>query len=692
MIRILIFALIALTCLSGCSLLEPMEKLQATNVAEREQNEYRDVRIATAAHNLDVRKGLDGEIMNAPARPGAGLVGEVDVEKVANGNDVTSSDGKRKGRKAEPVRLEFADASLKDIIVVFLQEYLKQPYSFEDSFKDKKVNLYFNADATKEDMIALFDTLLENYGVRLRYSGGVYLVGAADDKAAPAFGPSPIGIGDAVGVFRIKFIDMAGFVQLAKQVVKKPEKITSLPGNVLLVTSTSTDVRAVASLLTEVDVPAFSNKRVLVYVPRYLSAASLVTVMEAYQTQLSGPQTGSKQFEAKQIPDSEKVVIVAANKVGRDLVLQFLAQTDVVNANQRRVYQYSLGTQTATDLKVNLDLLIKAAIKNQTEISVVADKASNSLFIYATPDEFTEIRKLLLRMDYRPPSVQIDVAIAEVNLSNNMQYGVEWYLKSTGKWLADVTTSLATASPTLAAGIIAPNNTYATLQLLGAETSFSLLSNPKIVVKNGATAKINIGREQPVIKSKNTNNNSALANVTIEPEYKKIGLELEVTPFVTQENEVRMIIKVKDTAIVDTVRLGGTSGDEYPVLANREMNTELVTGDGRTIFLGGIRKQESQDSGNKVPGFSDAQYIGSLFRNKKMVDNGQELIILATPSIMLDQQGADLITNALMRSARREFVDPRKPVPGKDVLDPVSNASAVSMPVQANPAAPATAD
>ncbi len=689
MSRIFIFALIALTGLSGCSLLEPMEKLQAANVAEREQNEYRDVRTASAAHNRDVRKSLDGEIMNAPARPGAGLIGEVDVEKVANGQGASSPDSKKKGRKAEPVRLEFSDASLKDIIVVFLQEYLKQPYSFEDSFKDKKVNLYFNADATKEEMIALFDTLLENYGVRLRYSGGVYLVGAADEKAAPAFGPSPIGIGDAVGVFRIQFIDMAGFVQLAKQVVKKPEKIRSLPRNVLLVSSTSTDVRDVASLLTEVDVPAFSNKRVLVYVPRYLSAASLVTVMEAYQTQLSGPQTGSKQFETKQIPDSEKVVIVAANKVARDLVLQFLAQTDVVNANQRRVYQYPLGTQAATDLKVNLDLLIKAAIKNQTEISVVADKASNSLFIYATPDEFTEIRKLLLRMDYRPPSVQIDVAIAAVNLSNNMQYGVEWYLKSTGKWLADVTTSLAAASPTLAAGIIAPNNTYATLQLLGAETSFSLLSNPKIVVKNGATAKINIGREQPVIKSKNTNNNSALANVTIEPEYKKIGLELEVSPFVTQENEVRMVIKVKDTAIVDTVRLGGTSGDEYPVLANREMNTELVTGDGKTIFLGGIRKQDSQDSGNKVPGFSDAQYIGSLFRNKKMVDNGQELIILATPSIMLDQQGADLITNALVKSARREFMDPRKPLPGEDASDPTS---VVSAPAQANPATPATAD
>jgi type II secretory pathway component GspD/PulD (secretin) len=658
-----------------------MTKLQSGKVADRVLDERRADLEGSAEHSRDLRKSMEGEIMSAPARPGAGLVGELDVDKVAG----KAAAGVKKGQKKSPVRLEFVDTSLKDIIVVFLQDYLKQPYNFEDSFKDKKVNLYFNAEATRDDLIALFDTLLENYGVRLRYSGGVYLVGPVDEKAVPALGPSPIGIGDAVGVFRLNFVEAAGFVQLAKQVTKKADKVTSLPGNVVVVSSTSTDVRAVAALLVDVDVPAFNNKKILVYIPRYLSAASLVAVLEAYQTQLSGPQTGSKQFEAKQILESEKVVIVAANAVARDLVLQFLAQTDIVNANQRRIYQYSLGTQLAVDLKVNLDLLIKASIKNQAEISVVADKMSNSMFIYATPDEFTEIRKLLMRMDYRPPSVQIDVAIAEVNLSNNMQYGVEWYLKKTGSWLADITTSLGATSASMVAGIIAPNNTYATLQLLGAETSFSLLSNPKIVVKNGATAKINVGREQPVIKSKNINNNSATANTTIEPEYKKIGLELEVTPWVTQENEVRMIIKVKDTAIVDTVKLGGTSGDEYPVLANREVNTELVTGDGKTIFLGGIRKQESQDSGSKLPGLGDVQYLGSLFRNRKMVDSGQELIILATPTIMLDQQSADLITNALLKASRREFNDPRKPLPESRPVTPSLSTSqtdgAIALPV-----------
>ena len=654
----------AVLLVAGCGLLTPISHNQAANVAEKEIVERDPALRELPDRNRLLRESNEGAIMSAPPRTGAGLVGEINIGKMAAGESATSRRG-----KGSPVSLDFTDANLKDIVVIFLQDYLKQPYTFQDSFRDRKVNLYFNATATRQELIQLFDTLLDNYGVRLRYAGGVYLVGSIDEKgskestekpALPSM-PSPIGIGDAVGVFRPYFIEARDLQTLAKQVMKQPDRMT-LAGTALVVNSSSVDVRAVDSLMGDVDVPAFANKHILVYVPRYLSASSLAAVMESYQAQLSsGQATASKQFEAKQITDSDRIVIVAANSLARDLVVQFLAQADVAGANQRRVFQYALGTQVAEDLKKNLDPLLKSIFRSSTELAVVADKASNSLFIYATPDEFAEIRKLLARMDFRPPAVAIDMAIAEVDLTENMKYGVEWYLKKTGSWLADVTTKLgvnAAATTGMIAAAISPNNTYATLQLIGNETSFSLLSSPKIVVKNGATAKINVGREQPVIKSKTQNNAAAGANTTIEPEFKKIGLELEVTPFITQANEVRMIIKLKDTSIVGYELLGS---DRYPVLANRELSTDLVTGDGTTVFLGGIRKQETTDLSEKLPGFGDLKYIGALFRNKDMTDNGQELIILATPTIIMDQQGADLITRALLKASRRPFTDPRPP-------------------------------
>lgn len=653
-------SLIALSlAIAGCSLFKPIQKPKVDHVVDVAIGE-RDAELNDiAARNKKIRQEQAGPVMNAPAHSDSGLIGEVDIDKTLSRNGTNESHGKG---PASAVKLEFSDTSLKDIITVFMQDYLKKPYSFQESFKDRKVNLFFNAMATQSDLIKLFDTLLENYGVRLRYSGGMYLIGSNEDKANPMQQPSPLGIGDAIGVFRLNYVNGTQFLNLAKQVVKYPDKVTTLPGEVIVVNSNSIDVRAVRMLIEDVDVPVFAGKYILVYTPRYLSAASLAAVLDSTQVQLSATAGTNKQFEAKQILGSERIVIIAANKAARNLVLQLLNQTDVVNAHQRRVFKYSLGSQIANDILANLNILVKDVIKNTTEVNIIADKASNSLFIYASPDEYAQIRKLIASMDFRPPAVQVDMIIAEVTLNDEMRYGVQWYLKKTGRLIGDTTNNLgipAGITPNLSFNIVDQLNNYATLQLLGSQTSFSLLSNPKIVVKNGATARILVGQEQPVIGSKSS---TAVAGTTgttvIVPEFKKIGLELEVTPTVSADNEVRMIIKLKNTTITGTITLGGTT-DSYPILANRELTTDLVVDDGHTVFLGGMRQKSATDSASKVPGLGDIGGIGAMFRNKDTLNNGNELIILVTPTVMLDQQGADIVTSAMLRASRRDMDDLR---------------------------------
>ena len=678
--------------LTSCALTKPVVPNQAGRIAAERLSKKDPELAALPEHTKQLRNEGDEEVMKAPARDGSGFVGEVDIDQAL----LPKSKGSKAKGAASAVKLDFVDASLKDVVIAFM-DYLKQPFNFQDSFKDRKVNLFFEAKATREELTQLFDTLLENYGVKLRYGGGVYYVGSSDDKGAPLQQPSPIGVGDSLGVFRLNFIEAREFQTLAKQITKYPDKIGVLPGNVVVVNSTGTDVRAVRSLREDVDIPAFAGKFVLVYAPRYLSAASLVALLDNALAQLAGggaAQGGNKQYEAKQVPETERIVIVAANKTARDLVIQLLAQSDVAGANYRRVFQYVLGTQSAVDIVANLSVLVKSVIKSPGEINIVPDKMSNSLFIYASPEEYVEIRKLLVRMDFRPPAVQIDMVIAEVTLTNAMRYGVEWFLKKSGRWLADADTRLGFNVATtggIGVGIIDAVNNFATLQLLGSETSFSLLSSPKLVVRNGATAKIAVGSEQPVIKTKTNSNAAAGVNTVIEPEYKKIGLEMEVTPFVSSSNEVRILIKLKDTSITGTVPL---AGDNYPILANRELNTDLVTADGRTIFLGGIRRQQANDSMTKVPGAGDLPVVGAAFRNKSIDDSGSELIILATATVILDQQGADAVTRALIRASRQSMRDLRlgdPALPEMPVKPPPGPASGAPHPAgRAVPAAPFT--
>lgn len=655
-------ALFAALALGGCSADFFMLRPQTVgDIAERKVAAAQDPEVdQLVEHNRHLRQHEDRAVMNVPPRAGSGVIGEIDLggPSAAAGGNAAKRPAPAKGPATQHLRLEFTDTSLKDIITVFLQDYLKVPYSFGEGFKDKKANLFFDAEASRDELLSLFDSLLDNYGVRLRYTGSAYVVTGADDKSP--LGPSPLKVGDAVGLLRLRNIDAKDFLPLAKQVVRDQNKITALGNNGIIVSSSSAEARAVALLAQDLDVPIFTGKQIIIYVPKYLTVNGLVAMLDNYQNQLMGSmQGGARQFESKQIIDTDRIVIVAANTAARDIVVEFLTRADVPDSNKRQVFQFVLGTQLAADVATNLSTMLKAVFKNVSEIAVVPDKSSNSLFVFASPDEYAEIRRLLERMDYRPPAVHIDMSIVEVRLNDNLQYGVDWFLRKKGFPLLEIGNdqklSLTKGLRLAALGSSSSVN-FAVLELLAAETSFSLLSSPQLVVKNGATAKITNATEQPIVKGKVSTGATVAGNTAISSEviYQKIGLELEVTPHISGNNEVRLIIKLKDSTLSGTVKI---DGNDYPQLSSRELSTELVTADRQTIFLGGIRRQTQSETRSKIPGAGDITWggLGAIFGNKSDANDGSELIILARPSIMLDQQGVDIITRSILRAARESF-------------------------------------
>jgi Type II secretory pathway, component PulD len=62
-------------------------------------------------------------------------------------------------------------------------------------------------------------------------------------------------------------------------------------------------------------------------------------------------------------------------------------------------------------------------------LSMVIDERKNQLMFYATPAEYNKVRPLLLRLDQAPPQVALEVLVAEVTLTDELEYGVEWFLQ-----------------------------------------------------------------------------------------------------------------------------------------------------------------------------------------------------------------------------------------------------------------------
>lgn len=346
---------LAALLLSSCSLLEPIQKARI-DVALARVNPADGALEQLAERNRSLRELETHLAMRAPARPDSGLIGEVDVTQLVEKNAQISANAP--GEPARRVRLDFENVSLRDVIAAFISDYIKAPYSFSDSYQDRPINLVFDAVATRSEIIALFDSLLAANGVRIERRGTLYLISSAHapkDPKPEAGGAGAAGmqggLGQASGLFKLSYLDGKEFINLAKQVVDSPEALTLLPGNVLLARTHQGEMRALDGLIKEVDVPSFLGKHILVYVPRYLSAASLLAILESYQNQLvAGAASNTKQFEVKQVPDMERLVLVAANRLARDLVVQFLAQADVAKGNVRQIFHYPLAMQTATEL------------------------------------------------------------------------------------------------------------------------------------------------------------------------------------------------------------------------------------------------------------------------------------------------------------------------------------------------------
>jgi len=112
--------------------------------------------------------------------------------------------------------------------------------------------------------------------------------------------------------------------------------------------------------------------------------------------------------------------------------------------------------------------------------------------------------------------------------------------------------------------------------------------------------------------------------------HKKALLSLEVTPQITPDNRVSMMVSVTNDSIGDIFQ-------GVPSINTNEVTSNVLVNNGQTIVLGGIYTEGSTRSISKVPFFGDLPIAGKLFRNESKNNNKKELLIFMTPKIIDEQ-------------------------------------------------------
>jgi general secretion pathway protein D len=320
-----------------------------------------------------------------------------------------------------------------------------------------------------------------------------------------------------------------------------------------------------------------------------------------------------------------------------------------------------LGTFAANQIEEKATLGDSATgsikVSNVGKVKIIADEPNNSVIIVASAQDYEVILPVIEQLDVMPLQVLIDATVVQVKLTDNLQYGISWYLNN-----GNSTTILGTAIPIAGAvatgGLSTFYNAGSVKALLHAEASLdniNIISSPSLMVLNNQKAKINVGDQVPISTGSTTiplgggvgGNSGAISNSI---QYKDTGVTLEVTPRVNANGLV--IMKLKQV-VSNVVPVSKTSDAETqiqsPTINKKEVSSSVAVADGETIVLGGLISDDITDNKKGVPFFYQLPIIGSLFGATTKNDIKTELVILITPRVVKGKQDSRVISNEFKR-------------------------------------------
>ncbi len=118
-------------------------------------------------------------------------------------------------------------------------------------------------------------------------------------------------------------------------------------------------------------------------------------------------------------------------------------------------------------------------------------------------------------------------------------------------------------------------------------------------------------------------------------EFKDAVLRLDVTPHITPDGRVMMALLINQDSVGEFIN--GEFGSQIPTIDTTQLDTEVLVGNGQTVVLGGVFKNEEIISESKTPFLGDVPYIGRLFRKDVTKTTKTETLIFITPRILSDR-------------------------------------------------------
>ena len=504
-------------------------------------------------------------------------------------------------------------------------------------------------------------------------------------------------------------------------------------GNYLVLVDLPSNIRRLAEIRDLIDVRVFAGTRMELYRPRAASAGDLAQEMSAAMKLFAASATQDDHFAARflPLPRINQLLVIAYSEAAWQYVKRWIARIDVVaDTPGRKIFIRPVENGKATELARVLGRLygsggssirdprprrdglavagglpgagtreggrqgparftggpdgdggLRAAARPDRPgrtpmpsaagegVRVVAEPATNSLVILATPREYRAIEEVLGRLDLIPRQVLMEVLVAEVTLSDDFEFGVEYAL-SKGGFEPSAAGDQAPANPQGSAGFRALESGFTSIVEAGREfrvfvnalmqdARVKVLSSPHLLAVDNRPARIRVGSEQPVATGMVVSQEAQATTTTIQ--FKNVGRILTIVPQVNSEGLVHLQVRVEVSDVGERVVVGRQSFDAFNV---RDAETTAVLQDGQTLVIGGIITDNRRRTRIGIPLLMELPVLGQLFRTDLERSERTELVILITPRVIRNRREGERVTARFLdrvRAVRRELEARRPP-------------------------------
>ena len=547
-----------------------------------------------------------------------------------------------------------------------------------------KVKVISSKPVSKSELYDLFLSILDVHGYTAVRTGNVIRIIQNKDARS-----SPVEVlegGDALGndeyvtqVIRLENVSAAKLIPVLRPLVPQQAHMAAYaPSNAIIISDVRSNINRILEVIDRMDQSAVRTTEVIKL--RYAVAEDVVQMLQTLEKKNKGEGAEADEEVTLVADKRTNSVVVTADELNGQRIKDLVSYLDTPleqSGNVKVIYlEYANAKEVAevlTRVMQNITRMDETGDRKRSTDSnstIEADEGTNALIITADADEMAALEAVIVRLDIRRAQVLIEAIIVEMDINEGQELGLQWlFANDSGVFGSNISSSTAQrnqnaaianailgengANEDINAGTLAgslsqvPGTTLGwgvvdsdlsmavILNALEKQGNSNILSTPSLLTLDNEEAYITVGQNVPFITGSysNTGGANTVQNPFQTIERENVGITLKVTPQVNEGDSVVLDIVQEISSLTGTV----LSASDL-ITNERKIETKVLASDGDVIILGGLVRDDVQDSEQGVPILMDIPLLGRLFRNDVVNVTKQNLLVFIRPSIVRDQE------------------------------------------------------